>query len=102
MTTTLGADLVFRHKTQSEASLVRRKLRHGEQQKAVFVRGQELQVYGAHTAIAGRWMLRADWSLAGVYWPAVDVELVLEDIKAVRQEQAQLRDAMQNRYVRVG
>lgn len=86
--------------SRSDAISLRKRLQHGSQLKAVFVRDNEIEIFRADTARAQAWMNRHDWSLAGVYQPAVDVDQVLEDINVTRREQRELRRAMRNFDVR--
>lgn len=83
-----------------EIDFVRRRLRHGDGKKMVFVRDRELLVLGAHTMIARRTAARTDWSLAGVYWPHADPLAVIEDVNVTRAEQRDLRRAIRNFDVR--
>lgn len=84
-----------------EIDFVRRRLRHGDGKKMVFVRDRELQVIGAHTMHARRMDARSDWSLAGVYWPDADALEVIEDVNVTREEQRELRRASRNYDVRI-
>lgn len=84
----------------SDAESLERRLRYGRGDKAVFVRGREIEVVGARTASAERLERSVLWSLAGIYHRYADPQAVLDDVRAARDEQRELARAIRNYDVR--
>lgn len=72
--------------TEDDLDKLRRKLRHGDKNKAVFLEAPRVKVVGAETDEAKKLLGRRSAALVGFYRRDADPLVVHEDIEATRVE----------------